>query len=305
MASIAVHMWDTPPAAFEQQYQNVTDRGREVMSRSSVVFVGLARNCYVALAGNLQRACDVGQECGQWQLHIESNDCTDNTLGVLAGFCSTYKQATFHYQELNRPHCPAEFAGRRTIALAEYRTACQRWVKACARNADYVVVIDFDLWAGWQPNSIANAIGWLDGMDKAAGMASVSLYQHDHGGGPMWGHYDLWALRGVGQPRTYFDTYQNGYGGWGFFYLPPIGSEPVAVASAFGGMAVYRTAAYLCGEYDGKDDCEHVPFHRSIARATGQGMYLNPSQRTLVHWLETTNDAGKNLDSVPDVSGVT
>jgi hypothetical protein len=28
-----------------------------------------------------------------------------------------------------------------------------------------------------------------------------------------------------------------------------------------------------------------VPFHQSIARATGQHLYLNPSQRMLMSWM--------------------
>jgi hypothetical protein len=52
------------------------------------------------------------------------------------------------------------------------------------------------------------------------------------------------------------------------------------------------------------EDCEHVPFHRSIAKATGQHLYVCPGMRTVMSWMETTDDAGENLDSVPDVSGV-
>jgi hypothetical protein len=117
-------------------------------------------------------------------------------------------------------------------------------------------------------------------------MASTSLFQHNFGQGPQWLHYDLWALRGVGQPDCYYDTYRNNIGGWGFQWVPPVGSPPVLVASAFGGMCIYRTDAYLKGTYDGVHDVEHVPFHQSIARATGQHMYLNPSQRMLMNWME-------------------
>ena len=300
MADLPALLWNTPADAFAEQYRNVTELGSQVMSQSSVAFVGLARNCGPALAGNLERMKQAGEQCGKWQSHIESNDCTDNTLDVLAEFCGTYRQATFHYHDNGRPHCSAEFAGRRTIALAEYRDTCQRWVRACASDCDYVVVIDWDMWAGWEPSSIANAIGWLQGIPQAAGMASVSLYQWAENGRVEWRHYDLWALRGVGQPLTFFDQYQNGYGVWGFWFFPPIGSEPIQVASAFGGMAVYRKAEYLAGTYDGTTDCEHVAFHKSIRNATGKTMFLNPSQRTLMHWLEDDN-AGHRIDGVQDV----
>jgi hypothetical protein len=52
-----------------------------------------------------------------------------------------------------------------------------------------------------------------------------------------------------------------------------------------GGLCISRTDAYLAGTYDGAD-CEHVPFHESIAKATGLGLYLNPSQRCVMRWLD-------------------
>jgi hypothetical protein len=66
----------------------------------------------------------------------------------------------------------------------------------------------------------------------------------------------------------------------------------VLVASAFGGLCIYRTEAYLQGTYDGVKDCEHVPYHASIAKATGQHLYLNPSQRCIMAWM--TDDGGQH-----------
>jgi hypothetical protein len=65
-------------------------------------------------------------------------------------------------------------------------------------------------------------------------------------------------------------------------------------------MTIYRADAYLRGTYDGVQDCEHVPFHKSIARATGQHLYLNPSQRMLMNWMEVSD--GHCIDGVPDAS---
>ena len=285
MIEIPQHLW-MPHEPFSENYDARADEGIERLRHASVAIVGLARNCAQPLDRNLAAAAHLGSMCKSWQLHIESNDCEDETLDVLAGFAREHQQATFHYQILGRQHYGSEFSGRRTIALAEYRTACQRWVRACAGDADYVIVVDWDAWGGWSERGLLNGIGWLVELPGAYGMASTSLFQHNFGHGPQWFHYDLWALRGVGQPSCYFDTYRNNIGGWGFQWLPPVGSPPVFVASAFGGMCIYRTEAYLRGTYAGEEDVEHVPFHQSIARATGQHMYLNPSQRMLMHWME-------------------
>jgi hypothetical protein len=294
MVSLPANLW-YPHPAFAESFDQRHAEGLRRLRHSRVAFVGLARNCKQQLEANLQRVLGVGSLCKSWQLHIESNDCTDQTLEVLADFAQRHTEATFHYETLGRGHYPAEFAGRRTIALAEYRDACQRWVRACAADADYVVVIDWDMSGGWSHHGLLNGIGWLVELPGAYGMASVSLSQYDFGRGPQWTHYDLWALRGLGQHDCYWDTYQNGFGSWGFSWLPPVGSPPCLVASAFGGMAIYRTDAYLKGTYDGTTDCEHVPFHRSIAKATGQYLYVNPSQRSLMSWMEPAH-AGQHGD---------
>jgi hypothetical protein len=286
-----------PHEPFVDSYSDMVGQGADRLRNASVAFVGLARNCALRLSQNLGLAESIGGRCKSWKLHIESNDCQDETVSVLCDFSNQHKNATFHYQVLGRQQFSSEFSGRRTIALAEYRDACQRWVRSCASEVDYVIVVDWDAWGGWTEQGLLNGIGWLVEMQGAYGMASVSLFQHDFGRGPEWLHYDLWALRGIGQPQCYWDTYRNGYGSFSLTWLQPVGSQPVLVASAFGGLCIYRIDAYLKGTYDGVHDVEHVPFHQSIAKATGQHLYLNPSQRMIMSWMETA-DAANSLDGV-------
>lgn len=283
-----------PRREFAADYAAKVNDGRIRLQNAKVAFIGLARNCGEALESNLARLVTLGECCGSWTLHIESNDCDDNTLDVLHAFASHYSQATYHYSVLGRKQYSTEFAGPRTIALAEYRHACQRWVRACASDADYVCIIDWDAWGGWWHEGVFNGVGWLIELQGAYGMASVSLletpqmHMGDDGKpfvGSGWAHYDAWALR----LNSAWDDYTNGEGGWKHQWLPPVGSPPVRVCSAFGGMTIYRTAAYLKGTYDGVRDCEHVPFHSSIATATGQALYLCPGMRTVMRWLERPN----------------
>lgn len=276
---------------FDESFAEKAGSGQKAFASSRVAFVGLARNCAAHLSKNLARLELLGASCHSWCLHVETNDNTDATDQVLIEFCSRWPNATFTSQRLGRQQFTSEFAGRRTVALAEYRQACQEWVSECAGDADYVVVIDFDSWGGWSHIGVMNGIGWIEAMPDAYGMASVSLIQHPQmiigpdgqpHAGIGWVHYDAWALR----LNSYWDDYTAGQGGWKHAWLPPVGSDPVRVCSAFGGMTIYRTAAYLQGTYRGETDCEHVAFHRSVADATRQSLYLNPSQRMVMHWME-------------------
>lgn len=283
---------------FAEDFKATYDIGESVWRDSRVAFVGLARNCGRWLADNLARLEILGGKCQAWHLHIETNDNTDDTDQVLVDFCKAYRQATFHSQRLGRRQFSAEFAGPRTEALAEYRTRCQTWVRECAANVDFVVVLDFDMWGGWSHAGIIHGVGSLTLRPDAYGMASVSLFQMpivmqqaDGTGKPgqAWLHYDCWALR----LNSAWDDYSSGFGGWKHHWLPPVGSPPIQVCSAFGGMAIYDVDAYLKGTYSGQD-CEHVTFHQTIAQKTGRRMFLDPSMRTVMHWLEA-DDGGQHV----------
>lgn len=296
----------SPLPEFAADFTRVAMLGAQLLKASDVAFVGLARNCAGWLEQNLGRLETLASSCRNWCLHIETNDNEDETSHVLAAFVGKHDQATYSDSILGRQQFTSEFAGRRTEALAEYRTDCQGWVKEYAADSHLVVVIDFDSWGGWSHDGLLHGIGTLASMPSACGVASVSLAQYPQlvmgeDQKPVvqkgWVHYDAWALR----LNSYRDDYTAGEGGWKHGWIPPVGSPAVPVCSAFGGMAVYRTAAYLSGTYSG-EDCEHVPFHRTMQQRTGQRLYLDPSMRTVMSWME--NDGGRehSNDMPADVS---
>lgn len=278
---------------FADAHNRAADKGREILSESSVAIVGLARDCEQPLSANLHRIEAMLHEFKDWSLHVESNDCIDKTADVLADFCFKHSShASFRYRALSRERYSSEFGGRRTLALAEYRTDCQEWVRERANGCDYTIVMDFDMHGGWSYRGLLAGFGFLAGMNDAYGMSSVSLAEHpvptlNESKEPVirkcWTHYDAWALRGVGQDDCYWDAYTAGFGGWAHHYLPPVGSQPVIVSSAFGGMTIYKTGDYLSGRYEGSKDCEHVSFHKSISQTSGGRLYLCPSMRTVMH----------------------
>ena len=290
--------WMTNPISeFYDSFITAVASGAEIFANSKIFFAGLARNCAGPLSENLRLIKETAQNCKSWNLHIEENDSTDSTKSVLRSFVEENSlHATASIKDVGRIHRGGELAGKRTEELAEYRAACQR---ECAKyDSDYTVLIDWDQWGGWHPGGFATGFHWLNEIDDAFAMASISLIEHagvtfmDESGkiqtAPQWVQYDAWALR-VG---SYWDDYGKGVGSWKHTWLPPIGTMPIKTYSAFGGLSIYRTEDFLKGTYSG-EDCEHVPFHRSITEKTGKWIYLNPSQRCIMHWLE---DGDKNVE---------
>jgi hypothetical protein len=174
--------------------------------------------------------------------------------------------------DYGRPHLNGVKTAERTTALAEYRTACQ-WFVRNGEPVDYVVVFDTDAWGGWSVDGVATSIYHLERRPEATAMASYSWCQLSTTDGRIVpAHYDAWACR--------WNWWTERDHQWFHQWHPPVGSPPVPMNSAFGQLAVYGRAPYVRGRYDG-GDCEHVPFHRSLP---GQ-VFLNPSSRCVSFWV--------------------
>lgn len=307
MTDLGIPDWMMHPLKeFGVEYREEMARGEEILSRSRIAVTGLARDCDGPLLGNLNRAAGFFDMAKDWRLHIRENDSKDGTKAVLADFCGRHPRASFYTADYGRERLANAFAGPRTAALADYRQACARWV--AEQEVDYVVVIDWDAWGGWSMGGALTGFSRLESVGDAFGMASVSLLQHSTltlnkdnqvTAAPQWSHYDCWALR----LNCYLDDYSVGCGGWKHGWLPFVGSPPVPVCSAFGGLCIYRAEDFAQGTYDGSD-CEHVTFHASIANKTGKRLYLNPSQRTVMQWMpEVATDGAEAGGQHSPVSG--
>lgn len=278
-------------AAYTQDFADEHNKrvvsGSEIMKSKSIVFAGLARNCGVSLSYNLRRVREFGENCKDWRALVFENDSTDDTKIIANEAAKSHENICALTHDFGRAHRPGEFAGPRTVELAEYRAGCQSWIAKNCSNFDYVALIDWDMWGGWF--AAETSLFMLEEIGGAYGAASVSLLEMPANiyntsksrveSQPMIIHYDQWALR----LNSYWDDYGNGMGSWKSSWFPPVGSDPIKVCSAFGGLCIYRTHDYLLGKYSG-EDCEHVPFHRSIAKVTGRALYLNPSMRTIMQW---------------------
>jgi hypothetical protein len=67
---------------------------------------------------------------------------------------------------------------------------------------------------------------------------------------------------------------------WFGFWIPPTGSFPIEVNSAFGGCCIYRSSVYFQADYAFLD-CEHVCFHYNLYanKNINFSLVLNPSQQ--------------------------
>lgn len=278
---------------FAALYLDAWAHGVGVAGRSKVVIVGMARDVERQLPSTFQSVVRVGRQFREWAAVFVENDSADNTKAMLRDFAVQYpSHVTIDCQDLGRERLRG-FEPLRVQRYAEYRNRYSDIARELHPDADYVLAIDTDC-ESMSSHGIVNGLGWLDAYKDAAGMASVSLYQAmvmANESKPHWCHYDQWAFRWQG-----FDVR---FGPWFPLWLPPPGSPPIRVKSAFGAACLYRAAPFYGVRYASHaGDVEHVGLHFAMHQA-GWHMYLNPSQRSVMHWM---NDAGNSGDSLSGVS---
>lgn len=285
-AEIARHHPDVllpPDAEFAAAYADAVRHGRMIAKQSSVAIVAICRNAMPWLERTLALVEETGEMFREWSAFIFENDSADDTKGVLSAWADGQQR----HASLNvnhRPHLNFTTDQVRTMALAEYRAACQTFVRNGERP-DYVIVFDTDPWGGWSVDGIATSVYHMAVDGSLFGLASYSWgeWAPPITPKPMAIHYDAFAAR----LNHWTQRDQN----WFHLWHPAVGSPPVPFGSAFGQLAIYCGDSFLSGVYAG-EDCEHVTFHRSIAErsrlAIGAGrtrMALNPSMRCVSFWL--------------------
>ena len=281
-------------------YWSQVQRGDDLAKDMDVTILGLCRNSMPFIDLNVQRVEMLGRRFKTWRAFVYENDSEDDTADCLRSWAERCENATVECVTHDRPQLSHEKSRRRTDALAEYRQRCLEWAREhrpAAGVPHVVIVIDLDTWGGWSTDGVMTGLAWMEHSPHLAAMASVSTVEMvvpAAPGGTLRIHDDSWAFR-----WTWWQEHEMQ---WFPHWLPPVGSRPIMVNSAFGGLCIYRQEAFYAGTYRG-GDCEHVLFHRSIYDATGMSMAINPSQRCVMNWLtQEVPDAGDGLDGLPDAA---
>lgn len=273
-----------PHKQFVDQYNNYLNLGKNIAKDSKIVTVALARDCDEHLSNSISRIQSL--DCKESKIFIFENDSKDKTKDILKELSDTHKN--IHIQCINnsREYLRNRFRSR-TNALAEYRNICLDWVRDNCSDYDYVIVLDLDADLGFSVDGIYNSIGWFDSLNNAGGIGSYSLFLVHGRDGSTFAHYDSFAVRLNDWKSTSEDCDQNN--AWFREVHPLIGSEPFHLYSCFGGLAIYKTKAFLSGKYSGELGSEHVQFHKVLYN-NGYKMYLNPSSRFFSVYENYLND---------------
>jgi len=260
------------PNFLDSYYKNFKI-GKEIASISKIAVVSLARNCDKHIANSIDTI--FGLDCKEMKFFVFENDSYDRTKEIIKEYAN--KSDNFYFKiENNESKYLQDRSKERTEALAQYRNKCLNWFIKNCKNFDMVIVLDLDADLGFSLDGIYNSISWLHNINDAGGVASYSLFCKLSRNKTVFAHYDSFASRMNDWEPTPEDRDQNNE--WFRHLHPFVGSDPFHMRSCFGGLAVYKTEAFLSGKYGSDFGSEHVKFHKDLYDK-GYKMYLNPSSR--------------------------
>jgi len=208
------------------------------------------------------------------------NDSTDDTKHILRNWVQRSRARLIDLDGL------AQTCQKRTERIAIARNRCLKEIaESDLRRFEYLVVLDLDA-PNALPVNLESFLGAIEFLQKNEDVAGVFANQ-------MPIYYDIWALRhqswcpGDCWKEVFSAAGQLGYDGAVKKYvydrqvfIDPA-SEPIAVDSAFGGLAVYKLryaiqSAYVGSDQDGSEVADHVAFNLKIRRL-GKRLLILPS----------------------------
>jgi len=280
--------WPVDPH-WQERYDRMVGIGRRTAAQLDACVVMICRNSMPHLANTIGLLRELSLGFRSMSIYVHENDSTDGTGEFLDVVADESFSMTVCHETLGGIDARG-FGRERTERLAYCRNKCLGWVSENASRTAWTIVLDSDAHGGWSVDGVFNSIGCLGSHNTrpdsfpAGGMASYGVYRPrrlvpEAAGIGEHGilQYDAWAAR----LNDWRDRREEVGFNWFFCLLPPVGSPPIEFLSAFGGLAVYRTDAFLAGGYTG-DDCEHVGHHRNM-RAAGYSMHLNPGCRYVAY----------------------
>lgn len=273
----------------ENRYKQTIEKGKQHLENKQIIFTMLARDCENSIENCVRKLIEAIEDyTDQYFFVIYENDSTDDTRSLLVKLAKEFPtHIHLIFEDLDAPKFGSVKDPKRVELLAKYRNVCLTHVKEEFPNSDYTIVCDSDF-IDISKEGIIHSFGVFEASEICHAICgnSFQLKQHDNGKSFLW-NYDSWAFRDGHWHDISYDYNEfcvvpesRSYG-FGFWY-PAVGMNPKVVNSGFGGMAIYKTTAYIQGAYSGLD-CEHVMLHWKLQQEIPNfTLVLNPALRMLM-----------------------
>ena len=262
------------------------------ISNISLIICGIVRDCAAGIKRNrplIDKLCAIAKDV---KVVIFENDSKDATKALLKEWSSEnpnlyvqsedYNTLTFPMAQTTHGVNPA-FSAKRITKMAYYRNKYLEYINENHLVADYVIVVDMDLWHIDQ-DGILQSLSIADTWDMVAAngvIYSPSAFFRRR-------YNDTFALVEYGEetsPQTEESILAKQYSWAHLKKSMPL----VPVYSAFGGLAVYRYQAIKDCKYevlvnsDPKVEvrCEHFAICKQMHEKGYNRIFVNPAMKVV------------------------
>jgi len=270
--------------------------GLKKMSESTIIICGIVRNCGKNLKKNIHtinRLCDLVKD---YHVVIYENDSVDNTKQILTDWANERKNVHISLNNFNTATIPEKrsevnpfFSVYRIDKMAFYRNNYLEYIEKENLKGDYVIVVDLDvdeIYINGVVSSFAVHYDWDAITANGVSRSFSSKFRKQY--------YDTYALFACGQEnisqteKSIVESKRQ----WSF--LKP-GIPLIRVASAFGGLAIYKREAIRYCRYgvlpnnDKRvESCtEHFFFYQQMKANGYDKIFINPEMYIKYHSLAT------------------
>ena len=264
------------------------NEGIKKLSESTLIVCGIVRNCGKNLKRNIRTIDFICDQAKDYHVVIFENDSTDQTKQILTDYARKRRNIHISLNDFQTVTIPKRcstvnpfFSVHRIEKMAYYRNNYIDYIDNHNLPGDYVIIADMDIhWIEAKEviRSFALNYEWDALTANGISRAPSSLFRKRY--------HDTYALVECGQehlPQTEESIKAKQYA-WAFLksHCPLI-----RVASAFGGLAIYKKKAIANCRYgvqlnkDEKVECraEHFFFHKQMKANGFDKIFINPALR--------------------------
>lgn len=248
---------------------------RKQPAESTVVIVGIVRNGSKTLKGEILKLSTAFSSFKSITHFIVESDSNDDTVSILNSLSNEISK--FNFISLGNL---SNSIPDRVDRISFCRNHYLEFVKKNSQNVDFVVVADLDgVNKDIDQSKILNA--WEnEEWDVCTANQSGPYYDIFALRASKWNESDCWT-----EARNLYKSGIHPAKAWKLAIRNKMkiieSNQPwIEVDSAFGGLAIYSIAAFLCGKYETASEsevgvCEHVPFNLAV-RKSGFRIFINP-----------------------------
>lgn len=257
--------------------------GQQLAAKSNLAIAGLARDCARVLPRILPRIQVLRSAFADSSVILIENDSRDRTKKLLQNYSESQPGVIIDSRDTGVARSVPPFSRERIDRMADCRNRYLQIATTLDPQPDFLLVIDLDL------HKISEVGIWdsLSMMNEWDAVTANGLALPGKGFRRAFAPYKYWdtyALRSVDmaeKPQTTLEIVENRER---FSGLTP-GEPSVAVASAFGGAAIYRWPLLKGLHYSSAENndpevrslCEHAVFHHRLRQNHEARICINPA----------------------------